>query len=640
MGDEHLEGVVSAGIGSGFSRAEISAILSGAPFLQGLAPAAVADVAEAFERIELAGDSQLLRSDVPNDSLYVVVHGALRTLARDASGGEFVVAESYRGDGLGFIGLLERVAAPIDVYAIRDSILLRLRRERFRELGMRHPELVLRLAEGIARRGMQLVGRARGHMTWSRPGAIAQNIALLVPTGDRYFAQAASALALASLERCRRVVHVTSTFVDRALGKGAAAITPSDTRNEQVLAFLQSLEPDSEIVLYESDGLSGPWCDRCLRQADRVLAILRADRPDHIAEVRPILERTLGRRQVPALDLALVHSENADLPRGTASWSWLQGRARIHHIRTADREDYQRVARTIVRSGVGVVLSGGGARGIAHVGVLKALEEAGVPVDHIGGTSMGSIVAAGYARGWSADTIMEHLRQLFRRRTALYDPTIPFESLLAGRKLERVLRKYFEDFDIEDLWLPFFCVSTDLSRAERRVHDHGQLWSAIAASCSIPGIFPPVRARNQLLVDGGVVDNLPIDVMAARFDGVIIASDVNLYDDTSPEERGITLDRVRDFVRWINPFADGGRGPEIFEILLRSSQLGSQRATLESLERGAASLYLPIPVQNFRVLDWGAHQALYAAGYEYTKRRLSTWQPTQLRGAADSHAPP
>jgi predicted acylesterase/phospholipase RssA/CRP-like cAMP-binding protein len=642
MGDEHEGHIesVSTRIGSGFSRAEISAVLAGAPFLDGLSPEVVADVVSAFERVELAGDSQLLRSDVPNDSLYVVVHGALRTLARDGGGRERVVAESYRGDSLGLLGLLERVAAPIDVYAIRDCVLLRLRRERFRELGMRNPVLVLRLAEGIARRGLQLFGLTRAWMPWSRPGAVAQNIALLLPTGDRYFAQAASALALASLERYRHLAHVTRAFVDQALGEGAAAIAPSDSRQEQVLAFLQSLEPGSEIVLYESDSSSGPWCDRCLRQADRVLAILHADRPDHIAELRPILERTLRRRQVPQLDLALVHPEHADLPRGTVSWAWLQGKARIHHVRTGDHADYQRLARTILRSGVGVVLSGGGARGIAHIGVLKALEEAGVPVDHIGGTSMGSIVAAGYARGWSADTIMEHVRQLFRSRTALYDPTIPFESLLAGRKLERVLRTYFADFDIEDLWLPFFCVSSDLSRAERRVHDQGELWSAVAASCSIPGIFPPVRARSHLLVDGGVVDNLPIDVMAARFDGAIIASDVNLYNDTTPERRGITIDRLRDFARWITPFAKGGRGPEIFEILLRSSQIGSQRATRESLERGDASLYLPIPVQNFRLLDWGANEALYRAGYEYASTRLSTWQPPYLHSAAaDSQTP-
>jgi NTE family protein len=277
---------------------------------------------------------------------------------------------------------------------------------------------------------------------------------------------------------------------------------------------------------------------------------------------------------------------------------------------------------------VGVVLSGGGARGIAHMGVLKALEEANVPVDFVAGTSMGAIFAAGYARGWNADALMAKVRQLFRRRTALYDPTIPFESLLAGHKLEQVLRGYFEGLDIEGLWLPFFCVSTDLTQAEAHLHDRGELWRAVAASCSIPGIFPPRHEGGRLLVDGGVVDNLPVAHMAERLKGKIVASDVNVFREVTPEPTPrSTISRVLDFIRWINPLSSGGSGPEVFELLLRSSMVGSQHTARTSLERGEVSLYLPLPVERIGLLDWGAHEQLYRVGREFATGRIAAWRP-------------
>jgi predicted acylesterase/phospholipase RssA/CRP-like cAMP-binding protein len=623
-------------IGHDFSPAEQSALLAGLPAFAGLAPELLAEVVAACELVQVAGDQRLLRRDVPNDSAYVVMHGGLRVIARDAHGRERVFAEAYRGDSVNIVGLVDGVTAAADVYAIRDSVLLRLTRARFTDLGARHPELLVRLAQAVARRTLALLGAQPEWSTWARPGAAAQNLALLVPSRDQYFAQAAADLATTALARYRRIGRVTRQSVDAALGEGAAAISPADARNEAVLAFLMGLEGGHDTLLYECDTTVLPWCGRCLRQADRVLAILRAGRPDHLEEMRPMLERTMSRQQVPQLDVALVHTEQADVPVTPAGWAWLTRQARVHHVRMGDRRDYERLARTLVRSGVALVLSGGGARGIAHVGVLKAFEDARVPVDAIAGTSMGSLVAAAYARGWSADTIMGKMRELFSSRTALYDPTLPFEALLAGRKLERVLRDQFDGLTIENLWLPFFCVSTNLTHAEPHVHDRGELWRAVAASSSIPGIFPPRREGDDQLVDGGVVDNLPIDVMAARFEGAIVASDVNLYGEVTPEPPRSTAGRLVDFARWLNPLrarATAG-GPEIFEILLRSSLVGSQRATLASLARGDASLYLPLPVARFGVLEWGAYDDLYQVGYTVASERLASWQPSGRQHAA------
>lgn len=625
--EPNLETGQASGRGRQFSAAELSALLSGAPFLAGLGPEVVAEVAAACELLQVPGDQRVIRREVPNDSLYVVVHGGLRTVAPDARGQDRIVAESYRGESVGLLGLVPGLSAPVDVLAIRDSVLLRLTRARFTELGAHHPELVLRLAEGIARRGAALLAEQPRLTPLMRPGAAAQNLALVVPTRDRYFAPAAADLARAALEQYCGVAHVTRASLEAALGEGAASTPPRGAENERVVAWLQNLESDRDLVLYECDSTLLPWSERCLRQADRVLIIVRADQPEHLAEVRALLALTLRREQAPRLEVALVHAEQVKVPaRVPAFGDWAKN-ARIHHIRMGRRDDYQRLARTLVRTGVGLVLSGGAARGIAHLGVLKAFEDAHVPIDAIAGTSMGSIFAAGYARGWDADALLARVRELFQSRMALYDPTLPSHALLAGRKLEKVMRLYFEDLDIENLWLPFFCVSTNLSRAEARIHDRGKLWEAVAASCSIPGVFPPRLEGADRLVDGGVMNNLPIDLMAQRFEGAVIGSDVSPHGETAPEQR-----RERGGLRrWLGREREGAApadgGPGIFEVLVRSTMVGSAHTTQAALARGDASLVLSLPVTQFRMLDWRAHDELFEAGYRYARQQLASWQP-------------
>jgi NTE family protein/lysophospholipid hydrolase len=268
-----------------------------------------------------------------------------------------------------------------------------------------------------------------------------------------------------------------------------------------------------------------------------------------------------------------------------------------------------------------LVLSGGGARGIAHVGVIAALAEAGIPIDYVGGTSMGAIFGAGLALGFDVPRMRDEVRELFARPFSLYDLTLPISSLLAGKKLDRVLRAQLGDADIEDLWLPFFCVSADLSRADLIVHDRGCLWKAVRASSSIPGMFPPVPLDGRTLVDGGLVDNLPLDVMAGRCPGPLIAVDVFPYGDPGFQQPS---NRV---TRWLRALRTRVRGepasPPLFDILVRSTLLGSKFRQEEAIGRIGQVIYLEPPVAAFGVLQWRAHQALIDAGYRYARARLA-----------------
>jgi predicted acylesterase/phospholipase RssA len=278
------------------------------------------------------------------------------------------------------------------------------------------------------------------------------------------------------------------------------------------------------------------------------------------------------------------------------------------------------VARRLVGRPTGLVLSGGGARGIAHVGVLAAIAEAGIPIDYVCGTSMGAIFGAGLALGFDIPRMREELRELFDSPFALYDFTLPSSSLLAGKKLDRVLQHQLGDGDIEDLWLPFFCVSTDLAHARLVVHERGCLWKSIRASSSIPGIFPPLPLDGQTLVDGGLVDNLPLDLLLERCTGPIIAVDVFPYGDPGFDRPSGRL------AGWLRSLRTRLRGepasPPLFDILVRSTLVGSKFRQQVAMNGDHPIVYLEPPVASFGALQWRAHRALFDAGLQYARREL------------------
>jgi predicted acylesterase/phospholipase RssA len=377
-------------------------------------------------------------------------------------------------------------------------------------------------------------------------------------------------------------------------------------------------------VVFECEPSDGAWLDFGLRQADCAIVLAQADL-DRDALSRDVWQKAgLGNRAA-RVELAVVHPGSATRPRGGSAYLDLPGLARLHHVRAGDPDHAARLARWIVNRPVGLVLGGGGAFGIAHVGVLKALEEFRVPVDIVGGTSMGALFAGGPALGWSADAIMDEVRTFFASRFALYDPTIPVQAVLAGKKLDRILRRFFEDIDFADLWIPFFCVSTNISSARCEVHSSGDVWGAIRASCSIPGLFPPFAMLGQLHVDGGLVNNLPVDLMAERCQGPIIAVDVFPYRRSHlarpwPETGLLRLLRSPAFA-----------GPRLFDIITHATFAGSEFRTESSLSRHPPALHLVPSLTRFGILDWRAYEALYRSGYDLAKQELESGKlPRQL----------
>jgi len=376
---------------------------------------------------------------------------------------------------------------------------------------------------------------------------------------------------------------------------------------EQSAEWFNRFEAEHDIVFYRGDAPDSAWTHLCVRQADRVLLLAASNRP---LPQKPI-ELPVSKERVGSLpELLLLHPSGgpANLPEHFALRSGLF--ESHHHVRVGNTDDIRRLARFIAGRAVGLVLAGGGARGFAHIGILKALREAGVPFDHLGGTSMGAIIAAGVASEWSIEELTERVRTAFVNANPLSDYTFPLIALVRGKKVSTLLRENFGDVRIEELPKPFFCVSSDLTTG--RIHEHrsGALWRALRASVALPGILPPVTHHGHLLVDGGVMNNLPVDVMRERESGPIIASDVTGEVDL----------QVRDDKYGERPFwwliAQRMRGtPSIVSILMRSGTVGSE-AQRRVVREQADYLFEP-PLPDIGLRDWRSFDRAIAEGYEH-----------------------
>jgi predicted acylesterase/phospholipase RssA/CRP-like cAMP-binding protein len=606
------------------------ALLARRPVLRGLSPAILRDLAAAMESLHVRGGERIFAAGERGTPLVLVVHGGLRASFVDAHGARHTALEFFRGASVGEALALSECSAPFDVDAIRDSHLLCLAPARLHEVIAKHPELALRMAQHLATRHVELTRTADVLSAFAqRSDRRPRSIALIGAGGPD--ALVMQDLLADALTRSCRTTRLSARDAHQILHTDPENAGPSGEAS--LSEWLGLNESHSDLVVFESEASNCRWLDFGLRQADRVMVVAQAGLR------RDALERELWQKanlhgRPARVELALVHPHSTASPCGAAAYVDLPGLARLHHVRAGDRRDAERLARWLVNRPVGLVLGGGGAFGISHVGVLKALEQFQVPVDVIGGTSMGAIFAGGYARGWSADTIMDHVRAIFSSRFALYDPTIPLQALLAGKKLDRVMRKLFEDIDIADLWTPFFCVSTNISSARDEIHTTGPLWSAIRSSCSIPGLFPPFTALRELLVDGGLVNNLPLDIMAERCRGPIIAVDVLPHGRSDRPKLRLS---TRLFRRLGRPKS---LGPLLFEILMHATFAGSEFRTGQSLSSHPPALYLVPSLTRFGVLGWRDHEALYRAGYELAKQELEAGKlPRMLwEGLLEDHA--
>jgi NTE family protein/lysophospholipid hydrolase len=547
------------------------------------------------------------------DSLYIVVTGRLAVL--DVHGA--LVAEIGPGETVGEMALLTGAPRSATVRAIRDSELVRLSRTGFERLVERQPRAALAIAQMVGERLKKTTERSRA----APPSATL----CLVPCGRGSLGADFGSRLAGALARHGSVLHLTGAAVDRELEPGAAQTAPDDPENGLIAAWLCEMEARHAIVLYETDPDVTPWTRRCLRQADRVLLVAPADGDP---AVNPLEERLLG-EPGGRRDLVLLRASEHPAPGRAARWLAPRRVAAHHHVGERDEEDLARLARFLTGRAVGLALSGGGARGYVHIGAIRAMREAGIPIDAIAGTSMGACVGAMCALRWPVEAMIRAGRKGFVRARPLVDYTVPLVSLLSGRRLVRILRDMFGEICIEDLPLKYFCVSADLTTGAAMAHEQGLLRKYLRASMGAPGLFPPVADNGSLLVDGGLLNNLPADLLERFCDrSRIVAVNCNpRFDLQTNTPYGDSLSAGRLLWSWVHPFGGRMRVPNIHQILERTTMLGSIEAA-ERYENGGAGLYLHPPTDTWGLFDFDHIETISEHGYRLAVDRIRAWKET------------
>ncbi|KAJ5798571.1 Lysophospholipase nte1 [Penicillium pulvis] len=658
------------------------ALLTLAKRLTNLLPRLLLHIDFALEWVQVGAGQPIYHQGDESDAIYLVLNGRLRSVLEGPNGKMTVIGEYGQGESVGELEVMTESTRPSTLHAIRETELAKFPRSLFNSLAQEHPGITIQVSKLIAQRMRDLVAHPRsekgveqahvGGVQTATSNVNLRTVAIVPVTAGVPVVEFGHRLlnALHQMGVPRGVTSLNQAAILNHLGRHAF----SKMGKLKLSQYLADLEEKYGLVLYIADtNVNAPWTQTCIAQADSILLVGVAEASSRIGEYERFL---LGMKTTAKKELVLLHSERYCSPGLTRRWLknrlWINGGH--HHIQMAFRlttepshphpkkfgtvlkqrvqilqaeiqkytsrriqqtplysaqtpfkGDFHRLARRLCGKSVGLVLGGGGARGIAQVGVIKALEEAGIPIDIIGGTSIGSFIGALYARDADVVPMYGRAKKFSGRMGSMWrfalDLTYPTVSYTTGHEFNRGIFKTFGDSQIEDFWLEFYCNTTNISRSRAEYHSSGYVWRYVRASMSLAGLLPPICDEGSMLLDGGYIDNLTVAHMKSLGADVIFAVDVGSIDDNTPQSYGDSLSGFWSmFNRW-NPFSSLPNPPTLSELQARLAYVSS----IDNLERAkslSGCLYMRPPIDPYGTLDFGKFDEIYQVGYAYGKEFL------------------
>ncbi|XP_044730911.1 neuropathy target esterase sws isoform X1 [Chrysoperla carnea] len=615
----------------------------------------------ALDWVFLESGRAVYRQDDESDSTFIVLSGRLRSVITHSNGKKELVGEYGKGDLIGIVEMVTQTKRSTTVMAVRDSELAKLPEGLFNAIKLRFPIVVTRLINLL---GHRILGswqkpsittmRRSSAAVDSRPMQLNFSTVAIVAISDDVPLTAFTYELYHSLCSIGPTLRLTSDVIKKVLGSSIL-----DPNNEyRLTSWLAQQEDQHKISLYQCDLTFSAWTQRCIRQADCILIVGLGDKTPILGKIEKEVERLSIRTQK---ELVLLHKETGEKPSNTVAWlnmrSWVSSH---HHIQCPKRmftrrsqcrinelyskvlmsepnihSDFSRLARWLTGTSVGLVLGGGGARGAAHVGMIKAIQEAGIPIDMVAGVSIGAFMGALWCSEKNITTMTQKAREWSKKMTQwwrqILDLTYPMTSMFSGRDFNQTIRGTFGDTHIEDLWLPFFTVTTDITASCMRIHTHGSLWRYVRASMSLSGYMPPLcdPSDGHLLLDGGYVNNLPADVMRSYGACHILAIDVGSVDDTDLTNYGDDLSGWWLLWKRWNPFTSNVKVPNLPDIQSRLAYVSCVRQ-LEEVKQSDYCDYIRPPIDKYRTLQFGSFDEIKDVGYQHGK----TYFDGQLRAGA------
>nr|XP_046174153.1 patatin-like phospholipase domain-containing protein 7 isoform X4 [Oncorhynchus gorbuscha] len=594
-----------------------------------------------------------------SDSTFIVLSGRLRSVIMKEDGKKELTGEYGRGDLIGVVEALTHQNRATTVHAVRDSELAKLPEGALGYIKRKFPQVVTRLIHLL---GQKILQQVNGPLT-------ARSLALHTPGSKWDAGNPASNLSTVTVLPVSEEVPLTAFTLElqhALIAIGPTLLLTSDSIKQRLGAaaldsvheyrlssWLGQQEDIHRIVLYQTDYTLTPWTQRCIRQADCIIIVGLGEQDPAVGELEQMLEGSAVRAQK---QLVLLHREDGPPPQGTVEWlnmrSWISRHLHLSCPRRvfskrslpkliemyqrvfqkpADRHsDFSRLARVLTGNAIALILGGGGARGCSQVGIMHALSEAGIPVDLVGGVSIGSLMGALYAEDRSHCRMRMRAREWAMGMTLVFkkvlDLTYPITSMFSGSAFNSSIYTVFKDKQIEDLWIPYFNITTDITASTMRVHTDGSLWRYVRASMSLSGYLPPLcdPKDGHLLMDGGYINNLPADVARSMGAKVVIAIDVGSQDETNLTNYGDSLSGWWLLWKRLNPLAEKVKVLNMAEIQTRLAYVCCVRQ-LESVKSSDYCEYIRPPIDRYRTLEFGKFDEIAEVGYQHGKTVFDVW---------------
>uniref|UniRef100_A0A8C1R5T6 lysophospholipase n=1 Tax=Cyprinus carpio TaxID=7962 RepID=A0A8C1R5T6_CYPCA len=586
----------------------------------------------ALDWMALEAGRAVYRQGDKSDSTFIVLSGRLRSVIMKDDGKKELAGEYGRGDLIGVVEALTHLNRATTVHAVRDSELAKLPEGALNSIKRKYPQVREYKRQSLMHIMMFLrnLGFHTPSSKWDagNPAANLSTVTIL-PVSEEVPLTAFTLELQHALSAIGPTLLLTSDIIKQHLGVAAL----DSVHEYRLSSWLGQQEDIHRIVLYQSDRSLTPWTQRCIRQADCIIIVGVGEQEPTVGELERMLESSAVRAQK---QLVLLHREDGPPPRGTAEWlnmrSWISRHLHLscpHRVfsrrslpklremyqrvfeKPPDRHsDFSRLARILTGNAIALVLGGGGARGCSQVGIIRALSEAGIPVDLIGGTSIGSLIGALYAEERSVSRMTVRARQwamdfgsIFKKIT---DLTYPVTSMFTGASFNSSISGIFQDKQIEDLWIPYFNITTDITASSMRVHTYGSLWRYVRASMSLSGYLPPLcdPKDGHLLMDGGYINNLPADTARSMGAKLVIAVDVGSQDETDLTNYGDSLSGWWLLWKRLNPLSEKVKVLNMAEIQTRLAYVCSVRQ-LEMVKDSDYCEYLRPPIDRYGTLDFG-----------------------------------
>ena len=579
---------------------------------------ALQELQDQLEWMDISNGDTLFQEGDEADGVYIIISGHLRAKVSTDNGGEQTIGELGPAEFVGEYALITDEPRSATIYAVRHSSVVKMNLSLLNRYIYTDPTLMRKIAHSVITRQKQLLHP-------KKRTELKQLTFTLIRHGQTSAIHDLANSLASLIEDNGNTLVMDSQSFDDFFGQKGIAQSPIDTPIQPVIAArLSELEHRYKFILLIADKENSAWTERAIGQSDRVLIIADAEADPGISAIEETLENQITHIR---RDLVLLHPADTESPSGTAAWLEPRNVSTHYHLRKGDPTHLARLARRLTGRAVGLICSGGGARGYAQLGTYKAILELDIPIDYIAGTSMGAISAGTMACGYSYEKGKELAK--YCADLGVTDLTLPLASIAASKNVSQICQHIYGSRQIEDLWTPFFCISSNLTKAERVVHQRGSLWRAVRASMSIPGVFLPIVEDGDVLVDGGVMDNYPVQLMQDIAESTrLIGINVNPY-----IERSVSFDYDTSLSGWrilfnrLNPFSRKLHAPSIMGTILRSLDVNSMKMTKEIAS--LLELNITPDIRRFTMNDYAKWKAISQCGYDESYDLLKEWKDKQ-----------